>query len=639
MNNEQERMGDACYTVIAGKKASVTGKVMVGHNEDDGGRCIFRYGMVPAKDWPKGSVLPAEVAPSAFAPAKQDIPQVAHTYGYFWGEAVGIEEGKCLGMSGADIFVNENGVCVVTNNGGSTVEPSISGGSEDVFYVVRRAITERATTALEGVMIAARFIRDYGYKACRDYTIADKDEAWVLEVANGHNFVVRKVADDEVVTIPNFFTIRGVDFTGAKELEPGIMGNANWIWSKNLVQDTIDRGLYQPENPEDKTYKDFDFAWCYNRHGEKGIWNGITSTLRMKHGISLVTGKAWQGDNTLVTANHPEVGFPFAVHPGNIPGNPHYQGKFTMEHMRAILRSHFEGTEDDPEEMRAHLPGKNPHEVANRRICTQTTGEVVIVEFASTPALTTVWLAPGRPCELPFFPMHPLGAEQVPDGFCTIKDGAAAMAGHCNDHPGIASWQETVPWFRMTDFENKIDLLHCSVIEDLTKWLIAKDGQWNKLNDEAVAKATSLSSADSKTYWQKWDNEAFAKLYGEIEERSQKLPVATIKADTTTYGKNAATGEIVLHFTLPNKRKANPETVIFGVGMTNSQRYNRSNPFPWQKPMAIKQEGEGWVATFDAKGLIAQHPEVLPGKVEYYLSGNDTQGEPFCGMLVLNILS
>ena len=53
MNKKQEQMAGACYTVIAGKKASATGHVIVGHNEDDGGRCIFRYGMVPAADWPE----------------------------------------------------------------------------------------------------------------------------------------------------------------------------------------------------------------------------------------------------------------------------------------------------------------------------------------------------------------------------------------------------------------------------------------------------------------------------------------------------------------------------------------------------------------------------------------------------------
>ena len=34
----------ACYTLIVGKDASETGRVMVTHNEDDGGRAMVDHG-------------------------------------------------------------------------------------------------------------------------------------------------------------------------------------------------------------------------------------------------------------------------------------------------------------------------------------------------------------------------------------------------------------------------------------------------------------------------------------------------------------------------------------------------------------------------------------------------------------------
>ncbi|MEI3405554.1 MAG: hypothetical protein V8Q79_02980 [Christensenellales bacterium] len=49
-----------CMTLIAGKKASATGRVLVAHNEDDGGFVVVRHGWVPAQDWAAGSVMPAE---------------------------------------------------------------------------------------------------------------------------------------------------------------------------------------------------------------------------------------------------------------------------------------------------------------------------------------------------------------------------------------------------------------------------------------------------------------------------------------------------------------------------------------------------------------------------------------------------
>ena len=638
MNKKQEQMAGACYTVIAGKKASATGHVIVGHNEDDGGRCIFRYGMVPAADWPEGTTLPAEDSWSVFAPAKQDIPQVAHTYGYFWGEAVDNEEGKYLGMSGADAFVNEKGVCLVSNNGGQTTKPTISGGSEGVFYVLRRAVMERAATPLEGVMVAAGLIRDYGYKACRDYTIADKDEAWVLEVAQGHSFVARKVADDEVVTIPNFFTVRGVDFAGGKELAPGIMGNGNWIWSKNLVQDAIDKGVYKPQNIQDTLYKDFDFAWCYQSHEENSGWNASYNNLRMKHGISIVRGEKWLGDNSLVTAHHPEIGFPFAVKPGILPDNKEYQGKFTLAHCRKILRTHFEGTEDDPVEAREKLPGRNPHESNIRRICTQTTGEAIMVEFAETTALTTVWLAPGRPCQLPFFPMHPLSTGQVPEGLRTIKDGAEAMAHHCQSHPGISAWQEHNPWFRMRDYENRMDLLYCSEMDEANRWLAKTDSEYAPKNTLAVKQAGVLSGTEQKKFLLQWDNASFEKIYGAVEARCQNLPEAVLVMKKKTFAKKDGKDNLLVEFTLPSGKTPDIKSLLFGLGMTNTQKYSKTEPFPWEKPLKVEKKETAWEATFAADSLITNHPAVEPGQMEYYLSGNDTDGQPFCGMVVLTIL-
>ena len=68
-----------CMTLIAGKTASATGHVLVGHNEDDGGHIVVRHGWVAPRDWPEGAAMPAEEGCAA-------IPQVAHTLGYYWVE-------------------------------------------------------------------------------------------------------------------------------------------------------------------------------------------------------------------------------------------------------------------------------------------------------------------------------------------------------------------------------------------------------------------------------------------------------------------------------------------------------------------------------------------------------------------------
>ncbi|MCK9330885.1 MAG: C69 family dipeptidase, partial [Candidatus Cloacimonetes bacterium] len=47
----------ACTTILVGKDVSGTGCVIVGHNEDDGGRAMVEHGYVEARTWEAGYTL------------------------------------------------------------------------------------------------------------------------------------------------------------------------------------------------------------------------------------------------------------------------------------------------------------------------------------------------------------------------------------------------------------------------------------------------------------------------------------------------------------------------------------------------------------------------------------------------------
>ena len=191
----------ACTTILVGKKASATGCVLVAHNEDDPGILAVRHGIVPARDWPAGSVLPAE-------PGRAAVPQAAQTLTFYWSEAKRSDGGP----SNADAFCNERGVYVVSNGAGATREDAdtslVDGGVE---YNLRRVVAERAMSARHAVELITNLVARYGYApAGRMYSVADKDEAWSVQIARGRNrFVARRVPDDEVAVIPNCFTVPG----------------------------------------------------------------------------------------------------------------------------------------------------------------------------------------------------------------------------------------------------------------------------------------------------------------------------------------------------------------------------------------------------------------------------------------------
>lgn len=144
-----------CMTLIAGKAASATGHVLVGHNEDDGGHVVVRHGWVPPRDWEKGAVMPAEEGCAL-------LPQVAHTLGYYWVEY----RKDVIGLSNADGFVNERGVVIVSNSMGTSREgmenaDCVKDGG--VAFNLRRALAERAQTARDGARILMELIDEWGY--------------------------------------------------------------------------------------------------------------------------------------------------------------------------------------------------------------------------------------------------------------------------------------------------------------------------------------------------------------------------------------------------------------------------------------------------------------------------------------------
>jgi dipeptidase len=203
-----------CSTVVVGKKASLTGEVLLGHNEDNEGRLVVAcYRMRRLKHAPGEGM--------ALEEGKAKIPQVAETAAYLWWET--IAEWKA---SYSDDFVNEYGVAVVSDSCWPSKEIKGELAEGGIGYGLRRVIAERARTAREGVDIAAALVERYGYAdSGRTYIIADKNEGWLFEIVMGKHYVARRVADDEIAFIPNWYTIREVDF---KDQE-------RWVVSPDLV--------------------------------------------------------------------------------------------------------------------------------------------------------------------------------------------------------------------------------------------------------------------------------------------------------------------------------------------------------------------------------------------------------------------
>ncbi len=425
-----------CSTILVGKDATVTGKVMLGHNEDDED-CIVQLHYVPRIKHKPSSTI-------SFADASAVIPQVEETYAYYWSEV------RCKGgISFADGYANEHGVVVVSN----ACRPSkdATGVEKDnreayhMGYALRRLVAERARTAREGVQVAAWLIETFGYFSSRSYAIADKDEAWVVQVPKGHNYVARRVGDDEVFYIPNHYTIHEVDFSDTE--------HKKFYWSENVVTYAIENGWYTPAVEGD--WSDFDFAKAYQDGPLKP--NNI---LRARNAWRLLKGVELSNDEIK----------PFTMEADK---------KYSAEDLKKVLSFHYEGTPDDETDGYT----RNPHRTGVSSICGNTTVESIVVEFNDDINLTRMLRASPKPCITPYAPWYPVALTRIPEGYNWMGPEAAQASHFFVDDteldfdPAKAWWTfRTLHFFTEFDYKGTNEKIKESKAELEAQWETEKEG-------------------------------------------------------------------------------------------------------------------------------------------------------------------
>lgn len=341
---------DACSAIIIGKKASTTGRVIVGHNEDNGGRIAVRYGWIPPRDWPAGSVMKLEDGCAA-------VPQVAHTEGFFWSELK--RPTGCV--TNADTFFNANGVLVVTDNAikshEGTDDPSrLSEGG--VWYALRRAVAERAKSARDAAHIIGDLVDKYGYvPQGRIYTIADANEGWQVQVVSGKHYVAMRCPDDAICVTPNHYTIREIPD------EP----TDDCFYSPDLIEYAENKGWWE------KGKRPFDFKAAY----QAPDWmSRPINTERQAFAISQLLGRAWRDQK-----------YPFCVRA---------ERKISPEDVMKVLSSHGEDV----------VPHDNSRDC--KSICRAGTNESLVCDFGETPEESVLHIAAQPPCEHDYVAFKPL---------------------------------------------------------------------------------------------------------------------------------------------------------------------------------------------------------------------------------------
>lgn len=442
INPEDGSIIEDCSAVIVGKKASSTGLVLYGHNEDDPAGAVMAQYRVPRETHKAGEML-------AFEPECAKIPQALETWAYFWSETR-----ASYRPSFSDTFINEWGVAMASDSCTFSREdlPRLTEGG--IGYGLYHVVMQRAKTARQGVEIAAAMLDKYGYVSSgRTYQMVDKNEGWVLQVVNGKHYVAKRVPDDEVFFMPNWFTIHGVDLADRE----------NYVASPDIITYALDRGWYRPAKQGD--FSDFDFAVAYQNPTQSQAGNSI----RHKNALRLILGR------------EPEDIRAFSVKPAK---------QMSVESVKKILRTHYEGTDDDLSQGYS----VNPHRTGKRCICAGTTIESFVVEFQPEPELTCVWRALDNACTSPYAPWY-LGATQAPQGYSWLAP-ELALSTHFNVPAPDLSYRPGRAWWAFQSVQDLADASYATVIPHIVRARDALEAQWKTAQADTEAKARLLLAED-----------------------------------------------------------------------------------------------------------------------------------------------
>ncbi len=377
-----------CYTVVVGRKASLDGSVIVAHNEDDSGDIIVSLRKIQARDY--GS--PQKVALGHGAACETD----GKTSAFLWIEATTQEF--------ADSFINQYGVLLTSDSCPSREqkEDVTDGG---IGYMLRRLVAEKAKSAREAVTIAGALVEKFGYTGSgRTYTLADKNEAWMMAVVKGRHWVAQRVPDDEVAVIPNHYNIRTIDLN-----DP-----SRFLGGRGVVEYAKANGWY-----DEAKDGPFDFKKAFVRPSTRElVFDG--NTLRHWRGLNYFSARKWDISNA----------YPFSFKPA---------GKVAAESIMPLLRDHYEGTEYDATD--GYKTG-TPNKTKYRTICTATTITAFIASLNAArpdPLSVSLWIALGRPDTTVFLPLY-FGVESLPPD-AGLGTGAHDYALFYKQHFEDAEWK------------------------------------------------------------------------------------------------------------------------------------------------------------------------------------------------------
>jgi dipeptidase len=403
-----------CFSIIVGKNASVDGSVFFAHNEDDPGENFVDIHKVPRIKHKAGDK-------QIFAFGLDSISEVPETYGYLW------ISGSCYVE---EQYLNEWGVAMTSDGSRSKVID----GEAKIQHNLRRLVIERSGTAREAVKIAGALVEKFGYThSGRTYLIVDPNEAWVFEVTYSKHWIARRLPDDEVAIIPNYYVIDKFD----------IKDTLNYLSSPDIIEYASKNGWYNTNSDVP-----FNFRKIYGRPDRQEALFNIA--------------RKWVILNKLSEKQYnPSDEFPFSFKPKH---------KVSLPELMEAMQNHYEDTEFSKTNSYSNgCPHSNGMDTLS--VCNGFNDYSCITQLRNwLPADigNIMWIAPRYPCIQPYIPWY-FGINKVLPAYEQETYENALRDYNIKNREYRSIYPEHACWI-FDDFATQTDGCYGKEIKTLKEW-------------------------------------------------------------------------------------------------------------------------------------------------------------------------
>ena len=366
----------SCTSILIGKKASLSGSVIIGRNEDAKTawpkHLAFNHHKNVKNNHFKSKDNKFEIDLPEKIFSYSSTPEWTDKYGVF--EEDGINEYHVAMSATESAYANDRVMAVDPFN-------TEKGILEEAMVTV---VLPYIKTAKEGVIRLGKIVEKHGAAEADGILFADRDEAWYMEIGSGHHWVAQRIPDDSYAVVANQLAIQEIDFD-----------SDNFLYSNNLQHFVYNNQLW----PKDKPF----------------IWRDIFGT-HDDSDLHYNTPRVWSGQRLLTpSAEQKPQDF-------NLPFTRKPDAPISAQDAQHVLSDHFNNTVYDLTNK------KNKDQPAFRPISVATTQESHLLELNGEDMIH--WLAMGVAAQSVYIPFYPQGTK-VPS---TWKNGKETYS------PNSAYW-------------------------------------------------------------------------------------------------------------------------------------------------------------------------------------------------------